>query len=604
MDVENPRSPLNDDSSSRSVNGRVAPLPMSVIPSASETAKVMIVDDDVISVMLVQEQLMSAGYREFVTCTRASQAVELIGREHPDVVLLDIVMPEVSGLEILRDVRDSKQTAHIPVIILTADDDDDTKLNALELGATDCLVKPVNFVELMPRVRNALLVKAHHDHLRHYAQELERQVQEQTVELRESYEDLERTTEVLRQSHLVAQAAVRAKSEFLANMSHEIRTPMTAILGFSEVLMGSVTDREQLGAAATIKQNGEYLLEIINDILDLSKIEAGKLEVEHIQCSPHQILSAVVSLMRVRANAKNLPLQIEYDGPIPERIESDPTRLRQILINLTGNAIKFTEVGKVRLVARLLDAKSDEPKMQFEVVDSGVGMTEEQTAKLFKPFSQLDSSTTRKHGGTGLGLTISKRLADKLGGDITVRSTPGEGSTFTVTVATGPLDGMKLLDKPTEAQLPPDPVEKPAAPNAKLDCRVLLAEDGPDNRQLIAFLLKQVGAEVVVAVNGQIACDLALAARDEGIPFDVILMDMQMPVMDGYDAAAKLREAAYTGPIIALTAHAMSTDRDKCLNAGCDDYMTKPIDHKKLVSLVAEYASHQELHNASRTPVT
>ncbi len=234
--------------------------------------------------------------------------------------------------------------------------------------------------------------------------------------------------------------------------------------------------------------------------------------------------------------------------------------------------------------------------MQLEVVDSGIGMTEEQIAGLFKPFSQVDSSTTRKHGGTGLGLAISKRLAEKLGGDISVASAAGEGSTFTVTVATGPLDGVKLIDKPTEAQFPIDSDAKPAASRAQLDCRVLLAEDGPDHQRLIAFLLKKAGAEVVVADNGQIACDLALAARDERASFDVILMDMQMPVMGGYEATGKLREAGHTGPIIALTAHAMSTDRAKCLDAGCDDYATKPIDHKKLVSMVAEYASRQELH--------
>ncbi|NQU22998.1 MAG: response regulator [Candidatus Nealsonbacteria bacterium] len=441
----------------------------------------------------------------------------------------------------------------------------------------------------------------------------ERKQAEQQIE--DYAEVLESNNLALEQLNQAAEAATQAKSEFLANMSHEIRTPMTAVLGFSEVLEESLTccskcvehgscqlRQQNRIHIETISTNGKYLIGLINDILDLSKIEAGKLEVEHITCSPCQILSEVVSLMRVRANAKNLLLEIEFDGPIPQSIQSDPTRLRQILINLTGNAIKFTELGKVSLVARLLDAESDEPKMQFEVVDSGIGLTEEQIAKIFTPFSQADTSTTRKFGGTGLGLTISKRLADKLGGDIGIKSTIGEGSTFTVTVETGPLDDVKLLDSPTEAQISADD-ETSGVSETKLDCRVLLAEDGPDNQRLIAFLLKKAGAEVVLADNGQIACDLALAARDEGTPFDVVLMDMQMPVMDGYNATHKLREAGYTGPIIALTAHAMNTDRAKCLNAGCDDFMIKPIDRTKLISLVAQYAFRQELHKASDVPV-
>ena len=413
---------------------------------------------------------------------------------------------------------------------------------------------------------------------------------------------LESQKAALEEFYEAAEAATQAKSEFLANMSHEIRTPMTAILGFSDVLMGTEMNQEQLDAATTIKQNGEYLIELINDILDLSKIEAGKLEVEQIPCSPCQILSEVALLMRVRADAKNLPLEIEYDGPIPQSIQSDPTRLRQILINLTGNAVKFTEVGKVRLLARLLDAESDEPKMQFDVVDSGIGMTGEQIANLFQPFQQADTSTTRKFGGTGLGLSISKRLAEKLGGDIAVTSTLGEGSTFTVTVETGPLDGVKLLDNPTESEASTDSDKKPAAAKTKLDCRVLLAEDGHDNQRLISFLLKKAGAAVTVAENGQIAHDLTLAARDDGTPFDVILMDMQMPVMDGYNATARLREAGCTGPIIAITAHAMSTDRGKCLAAGCDDYLTKPIDRERLVSLVAKYAHREEPCEVGNAP--
>ena len=398
--------------------------------------------------------------------------------------------------------------------------------------------------------------------------------------------------ELLRASQR-AEVATRAKSEFLANMSHEIRTPMTAILGFSEVLMENVTEERDADAVATIRRNGEHLIEIINDILDLSKIEAGKLEVEYVRCSPVQTVSEVVSLMRIRASAKNLPLEIEYDGPIPESIQSDPTRLRQILINLIGNAVKFTEVGTVRLVVRLLDAESDCPEMQFQVIDSGIGMAREQIARLFQPFTQADTSTTRKFGGSGLGLTISKRLADMLGGDISISSIPGEGSTFTLTIAIGPLHGTRLLDCPTEAQLPSDRATKPAASPDRLDCRVLLAEDGPDNQRLISFLLIKAGAEVTVADNGQVAHDLAVAARDEGNPFDLILMDMQMPVVDGYNATRMLRKAGYSGPIVALTAHAMSTDRDRCLNVGCDDYMAKPVDRKELISLVAQHACPQ-----------
>ncbi len=414
--------------------------------------------------------------------------------------------------------------------------------------------------------------------------------------------------EALNHANVAARSASQAKSDFLANMSHEIRTPMTAILGFTENLLDSdLSETEKLKCVSTIRRNGEFLLNLINDILDLSKIEAGKMAVERGNCQPCHVIAEVASLMRVRANEKGLPFNIEYSGAIPETIQTDPTRLRQILTNLIGNAIKFTETGAVRLVTRFVDS-GDAPCLQFDVIDTGRGMTQEQVAKLFQPFIQADNSTTREFGGTGLGLTISKRFAELLGGDITVVETEiGVGTTFRLTVATGPLDGVKMLEDPMSATVVADTANTVAqvSRSGLQGCRILLAEDGPDNQRLISFVLKKTGADVTVTENGKLAVDKALAAmnrRREGDPehpFDIILMDMQMPVMDGYEATVQLRRKGYSGPIIALTAHAMEEDREKCIKAGCDDYATKPIDRAKLIALIEEYIEKKRRRNGS-----
>ncbi len=402
----------------------------------------------------------------------------------------------------------------------------------------------------------------------------------------------------------IAEEASHAKSDFLANMSHEIRTPMTAILGYADIL----AEEEDLSDVAqehltAMRRNGKHLLTIINDILDLSKIEAGKMTVERIDCSPCRLIDELTSLMRRRATEKGLSFDLVFYGRIPETICTDPTRLRQVLVNLIGNAIKFTHQGGIRLAVSMFEPGAGrEPRLCLEVIDTGVGMSREQIDEVFEAFTQADETMTRRFGGTGLGLTISKALVEMLGGTLEVESQPGQGSTFRVTVETGSLEGVRMLENCREAL-----VETAAAPvaerqaSAKLSARVLLCEDGPDNQRVIAFLLRKAGADVTVADNGQIGLDKVAEAQEAGKPFDVILMDMQMPVLDGYGATRRLRQEGYQRPIIALTAHAMAEDRQKCLDAGCDDYATKPIQRQQLISLVARHLPSSE-EAAAATP--
>lgn len=389
-----------------------------------------------------------------------------------------------------------------------------------------------------------------------------------------------------------AEAATNAKSEFLANMSHEIRTPMTAILGYCDILLNEADSDPQLrrhrGSLHIIRQNGDFLLGLLNDILDLSKIEAGKLEVEKISFSVENLVTEIRTLFRMRAAAKSLALNVRFDGDVPAAVESDPARIRQILLNLVSNAIKFTAKGSVDIVVRMLPG--DSPRLQFEVNDTGLGMSPEVVAKLFGAFMQADASVTRKFGGTGLGLSISQRLAEILSGEITVHSEPGVGSRFCLTVAVGVPAAMAQQAATVENATAREIAKKPPALELlRAGCRILLVEDGPDNQRLISLLLKKAGAEVSVAENGELGVQAAQEALRRGRAFDLILMDMQMPVLDGYQATARLREEGYTSPIVALTAHAMSGDRQKCLDAGCDDYALKPIERAPLMALIRKW---------------
>jgi len=402
------------------------------------------------------------------------------------------------------------------------------------------------------------------------------------------------------------EAATLAKNEFLANMSHEIRTPMTAILGFAEELLEpELSEKERLAAATTIQRNGQHLLAIINDILDYSKIEAGKMEVEQIECSPRQLLDDVHSLMKEKARRKHLCFEISLLGEVPEILESDPTRIRQILINLAGNAIKFTAHGSVRISCGLEEQGDIGPTIFFEVKDTGIGMTDDQIDRLFIPFSQADSSTTRRYGGTGLGLSICKHLVDRLGGHISVQSRFGEGSTFRVvmpfrTPRKQDVAGKKTFSTSAEMENK-DAVENYSRDTAHalgnkglLDRRILVAEDAPDNQRLIRMILEKAGSKVEMAGNGLAAVEMAAKEMRNGNSFDIILMDIQMPILDGYQATVQLRKGGYAGPIIALTAHAMGSEVERIIEAGCNAYLAKPFTRQGLLSTIAEITQNCE----------
>ena len=405
-------------------------------------------------------------------------------------------------------------------------------------------------------------------------EEYRRQIDQKAIEARRAQEE--------------ALLASKAKSQFLANMSHEIRTPLTAIIGYAETLLEpNPSHEERLKAISTIIRSGKHLLDIINDILDLSKIEAERVEIEKIEISPVALLEEIGNLVRMKAEEKGLTFGINYQFPLPATIVSDPIRIKQVLLNLISNAIKFTDSGYVYVNVSCAFASN---KMCFEVVDSGIGLTEQQIEKIFTKFTQADASTTRQYGGTGLGLALSRELTELLGGNLTVTSQPGAGSTFRATIDTGLLERVELVHAVAPRDRDDTVTRTAGAGNVRFTGTVLLAEDNLDNQQLISLWLRKMGLVVRVAENGRAAVEMA---RRE--PFDLVLMDMQMPVMSGIEAVESLIANGCPAPVIALTANAMKEDRDQCLRAGCREFITKPVSREQLQDLVSRYLPSEKV---------
>ncbi len=545
---------------------------------SQESIRILLIEDNPGDVRLIQENLSEVRDIDFQLeyTDRLAVGLEYLARGGIDVVLLDLSLPDSFGLGTIEKVHFHDLT--VPIVVLTSIADEEYAITSVRKGAQDFLIKGEFDSVLLGRIMRYAIERKRTElelkEARDAAQTFNRELTASNQLLGQAIENARRMAEI-------AAMASQAKSDFLANVSHEIRTPMNVILGMTELLQETPLGDRQQEYVHILKTAGESLLDLISDVLDLSKIEAGQLELEIVPFDLIQIIRDVVDIFGQRAGEKKLELELKSGLDMSRFFKGDPVRLKQILINLVGNAIKFTDHGYVTVAVTVEEKKSKTRGLRFSVTDTGIGISPEKFDAIFDSFTQADSTTTRKYGGTGLGLTISKRLVEMMEGTIRVESEPGKGSTFSFTISLPEVDAASLSVWKEPEQL------ITTIPETVSPVRILLVDDSEDNRKLMQFYLEKTPHTLQTVGDGQAAVETF-----KGTSFDLVLMDMQMPVMDGYAATREIRQwesqqKIDSTPVVALTASALKGDAEKSLAAGCNMHLTKPIKKKRLLDVIA-----------------